>query len=80
MKTQWCYLRKRKGVLCVDVVAKCDRYVGERWERCVCTGKEGGPGGVRGVECRCNGWVYAVFAHVVAQAFAKRPVCAGCAG
>ncbi len=30
--------------------------------------------------CRCNSWVYAVFAHVVAQAFAKRPVCAGCAG
>jgi hypothetical protein len=22
-------------VLCVDVVAECDRYVGERWE-CVC--------------------------------------------
>ena len=37
-------------MLCVDVVAECDRYVGERWERGVCTGKEGGPGGVRGVE------------------------------
>ena len=50
VKTQRCYLRKRRGVLCVDVVAECDRYVGERWERGVCTGKEGGPGGVRGVE------------------------------
>ena len=37
-------------MLCVDVVAECDRYVGERWERGVCKGKEGGPGGVRGVE------------------------------
>jgi hypothetical protein len=25
----------------VDVVAECDMYVGERWERGVCTGKEG---------------------------------------
>ena len=34
----------------MDVVAECDRYEGGRWERGVCTGKEGGPGGVRGVE------------------------------
>ncbi len=27
VKTQRCYLRKRRGVLCVDVVAECDRYV-----------------------------------------------------
>jgi hypothetical protein len=47
VKTQRCYLRKRRGVLCVDAVAECDRYVGERWERGVCKGKEGGPGGVR---------------------------------
>jgi hypothetical protein len=40
VKTQRCYLRKRRGVLCVDVVAECDRYEGERWERGVCTGKE----------------------------------------
>ena len=44
VKTQRCYLRKRRGVLCVDVVAECDRYVGERWERGVCKGKEGGSG------------------------------------
>jgi hypothetical protein len=54
VKTQKCYLRMRRGVLCVDVVAECDKYyfkyVGEWWERGVCTGKEGGPGGVRGVE------------------------------
>ncbi len=29
-------------MLCVDVVAECDRYR-ERWERGVCPGKEGGP-------------------------------------
>ncbi len=28
-------------MLCVDVVAECDRYVGERWERGVCTGRRG---------------------------------------
>ena len=28
-------------MLCVDVVAECDRYKGERLERGVCTGKEG---------------------------------------
>jgi hypothetical protein len=32
LKTQRCYLRKRRGVLCVDVVAECDRFVGERWD------------------------------------------------
>jgi hypothetical protein len=43
VKTQRCYLRKRRGVLCVDVVAECecDRYVGERWERGVCKGRRG---------------------------------------
>jgi hypothetical protein len=44
------FLRKRRGVLCVDVVAECDRYAGERWERSVCAGMEGGPGRIRGVE------------------------------
>jgi hypothetical protein len=24
------------SVVCVDVVAECDRYVGERWERGAC--------------------------------------------
>jgi hypothetical protein len=45
VKTHRCYLRKRRGVLCVDVVAECDRFVGEWWECGVCKGKEGGPGG-----------------------------------
>ena len=31
VKTRRWYLRKRRGVLCVDVVAECDRYVGETW-------------------------------------------------
>ncbi len=41
VKTQRCYFRKRRGVLCVDVVAECDRYVWERWERGVCKGRRG---------------------------------------
>ena len=53
-------------MLCVDVVAECDRYVGERWERGVCTGKEGGPGGVRGVEGGRGGQSATIHPHLCA--------------